>query len=216
MHQPNVKSYDISDAIERLPSLTSLYRDVFAVPPWNEAYRCITCHASFGKDVNSDHTCCGNPVVDYYPHQEISKRILHELSRTNARIAFATDDDASYEKITGFAWGWEDSLKDEHANHFGFSHKQAVMIREILGLSCEDTFFYLSELGLHEAHRGKGLGKKLYETVLETRDQISSANILMTTSKKSPAFLIATRNPLFPLKIMHEFRGRLDGVVLYS
>lgn len=215
MNQPNAKSCEISEAVDRLPSITSLYREVFASPPWNEAYRCTTCEKSFGKDVGSDYNCCSNPVVDYYPLEETTGRILEQLTRTKARIALATNDESS-KKIVGFAWGWEDSLKDEHADHFSFSSEEALMIRDMLGLSDQDTFFYLSELGLHESQRGKGLGKKLYETVLEARDRMTSAAILMRTTKKSPAFSIATRSPLFPLKIVHEFRDALDRVVLYS
>lgn len=215
MNQLNATSYEISEVVDRLPSIGSLYREVFSSPPWNEAYRCTTCEKSFGKDVGSDYNCCNKPVVDYYPLEETTGRILDQFTRTKARIALATNDESS-KRIVGFAWGWEDSLKDEHADHFSFSREEVLMIRNMLGFSDQDTLFYLSELGLHESQRGKGLGKKLYETVLEARDRITSAAILMRTTKKSPAFSIATRNPLFPLNIVHEFGDALDRVVLFS
>lgn len=211
----DVTSHDPSDIVERLPAIAGLYRDVFAGPPWNEVYRCNGCKKEFGYDVGCDHVCCGATVVECYPVDETAVRIRDQLSRTNARISLATADDTSAD-IVGFSWGWEDSLREDVADRFSLKPGDVPMIRERLGWTPDDTFFYLSELGLLPDYRGRGLGKALYENVLEARDRVSSLNVLMRTSRMSPAFSIATRNVAFPMHICHDFSDDIGRVVLSS
>lgn len=215
MESFKVQSCDIAEAVNRLPSITALYRDVFAAPPWNEAYRCPACGASFGKDVASDRCSCGSRLEDYYPSEETGKNILMQLERVNARVALVVGSDAS-DDVHGFAWGWEDTLAPENAENFSMDDSLAARVRELLGWSEDETFFYLSELGLREDARGRGLGKALYQSVLASRAPVSSTKLLMRTTKRSPAFSIATRDRLFPLRTILEFNDALDRVVLAS
>ncbi len=215
MNNLTIESVPILSAMEQLPDISQLYKKVFAAPPWNEAYRCTVCEKSFGQNTSPQTTCCNMPIVEYYPLEKIQKEIGDHLSLNRARLALALDTSSS-SKLIGFAWGWQDTLACTNAQKFHLKPEEATFLAEVLGMTDDDAFFYLSELGLEESYRGNGMGKKLYDTVLGSRDISKSDAILMRTSRKSPAYSISTKSLSYPLKVIFEYRDELDRVILSS
>ena len=211
MNSLSTTSLAPSEALLQLPTITTLYKDVFAAPPWNEAYRCTCCNQSFGQDTPPNTQCCDQSVVEYYPLDQTTEEIRQCLSLTRARIALALNDN----DLVGFSWGWQDTLEATNASKFSLKPEECEKLCSLTGLSADDPFFYLSELGVRQDFRGKGLGRQLYETVLQARDTSQADRIMMRTSKKSPAFAISQSDASFPLEIIFEYRDQLDRVILF-
>jgi hypothetical protein len=214
MNTISLRSVPVPEAIDQLPLITALYKEVFAAPPWNEAYRCTCCKQSFGKEVSVGTLCCSQPLVEYYPFAETLDEIRGCFELSRARVAVVLDSVA--DKLVGFSWGWEDNLAQANAEKFGMNADEVERLCKVLKVSADTLFFYLSEFGVQQDYRGKGLGKGLYTTLLDDRDRSQSDAIIMRTSKKSPAFSIATNNPRYPLRVAYEYRDKLERVILAS
>lgn len=202
-------------AIGMSDDITSLYTDVFAAPPWNEAFACSACGSSFPLG-SGNSMCCGKNVSEYYPYPETKTSIEECFVNTRSRIALILNDAEKNSRLAGFAWGWEESISSLNKRKLELPEQTFEELCAKCGIEREDPLFYFSEFGVRQELRGKGLGKQMYRELFSAIDMSKARGILMRTSKQSPAFHVASTSAEFPLHVVYEYRDELERVILSS
>lgn len=164
--------------------LTTTYKEVFGESNWEEGKKCTTCESKFRLSV-APPLCCEKPLIDYYSDEEVSNGIKQAMENTGFKIVQLLTPE-----ISGFAWGWENSLRAINSTKLGIS------LEELQTIGTEESrWFYLSELGVSASARGQGYGRLLLRT------------ILATLPKNVPTILrTSTRSELFSLINKESFR----------
>lgn len=213
MNSISIRSINASEASDRAPDIAQLYASVFSTPPWNEAFKCSSCNASFGADAAGSN-CCGTPLDAYYPIEETAKDIAQYMSMTKSRMVLALDS-ADREQPVGFAWGWEDTIAGLNEKKFGLNDEDVARLCERSGFDVNDPLFYFSELGVLENQRGNGIGRKMTNYLFSVADHFKAKGLIMRTSRNSSAYSIVTNPTKDPiLKVAFEYRDALERVIL--
>ena len=213
MKSPTVLPVSVDEALGRSEEVAALYARVFATDPWNEAMRCTRCGRSYGLDAPSACVDCSADLVEFYPLPETARQIRSYFSLNRARIAFALSDAGTPQSLSGFAWGWEESLPDLNDRKLSLPREDLDTLSEFFKEGKNDPVFYVSEFGVRADMRGLGTGKLLYQGLMRPDERTS---VLMRTSRRSPAFTIATRDPVSPLRVVYDYRDSLSRVLLAS
>jgi len=199
-------------AIEESRKIAEIYKEVFASPPWNEAYKCTQCKTQYGRRYVGAQ-CCGFPLEDFYDIEKITAEFDAYFAMTRARICLVLGG-ADAKEITGFAWSWQDTLEDLNRLKFKLDPTNLRQLQDAGNIDRDDRLSYFSEFGLKESERGKGIGKQLYDTLFSTMDMSEAKGTIMRTSRQSPASTIAQKSIMFPQKIIYEYRDDLDRIIL--
>ena len=89
---------------DSLVKIAKLYADVFAPPPWNEAFKCDRCGKFAGLETIKGSSCeCGGKHTEAYPLEETVDYISKEAQKEGFRMAIVRDDE---EDIVGFSWSY--------------------------------------------------------------------------------------------------------------
>lgn len=211
MGNVSILSVDAEEASAQSADIARVYANVFASPPWNEAYKCTTCGNSFDAKRGNEQ-CCGSQVREYYPLAETSEDIRKSFALTRARVALALADESS---IVGFAWGWQDTLGTLNDERFRLPAEAFDRLVAQSGFDPNDDVFYFSEFGVRSELRGQGIGRTMLQKLFSSVDVDSAKGLVMRTSKKSPAYSIVTdpRNGSI-FSVSHEYRDVLERVIL--
>lgn len=199
-------------AIEESRVIARVYKEVFGSPPWNEAFKCNGCAASYGRECRACQIC-GGPLEDFYDIDKTAADIEACFAMTRARICLVLGGTDARD-ITGFAWSWEDTLDNLNRLKFDLKPTDLRRLQDTGNIDRDDRLSYFSEFGLMESERGKGIGKRLYDTLFSSMDMSQAKGTIMRTSRKSPASDIARKSMLFPQKIIYEYRDAMDRIIL--
>lgn len=214
MSTPFISVVPQETALSLSGDVTSLYADVFAAPPWNEAFKCTVCGKSF-PSAGKNSMCCGETVCEYYPYAETKASIERCFQKTRSRIALVLSP-SSDGRLAGFAWGWEESFASLSSTKLELRPEEFEELSRKCGINADDPLFYFSEFGVRQELRGKGFGKTMYRELFASIDRSDVRGILMRTSKQSPAFHVATTSVEYPLRVVYEFKDELERVILSS
>jgi len=165
-------------------SLAELYAEVFAGPPWNEVFRCNSCQCFFGNEHQLGLPCpsCARPLSEAYPLEESVAHIKTEVSQENGTLIILKPEN----RVVGFAWGYSISGPAEFAQTKYYTPKMQKTVYELMTKSgITGQFFYFSECGIGNDHRGKGLSNLLSQTLLEVASE-SDEVFLLRTNYQSP------------------------------
>lgn len=212
---PSIDVFTAESAIPMSSDITALYVDVFASPPWNEAFQCDACKRSFPRG-SADAVCCGANVREYYPFDRTKAEIERCFGNVRSRIAATFDGENGDRRLVGFAWGWEESLGSLNDGKLHLSEDSFERVRRRCGVDRDDPLFYFSEFGVREEMRGRGLGKRMYRELFSSIDRSDARGILMRTSMESPAFHVASSSPDYPMYLTYEYGDDLRRVILSS
>lgn len=104
-----METYKYREGVEsgeklNINSLSQLYAEVFAGPPWNEYTKSQGCNTFFGLDTKPGDLCpdCKDLLQRAYPTHDTIIHITSELNRPNAILTTIESE----KQIVGFAWGF--------------------------------------------------------------------------------------------------------------
>lgn len=174
-------------AAEQAGKVGKLYKEVFATPPWNEAFRCTNggCGQNYGKEFAGAVACpgCGGGMEDYYDVDKLTSEIVE----TSKLVGFKIASVLRGEDLLGFWYGWDGTLDEINEQKLNLKEPDLQLIKD---LSPVKKYFYASELGVSPENRGLGLGKKLFQFGMERVDTPA----ITRTNIYSPAFTILKKN----------------------
>ncbi len=179
----NINPADLS----QVSQIASLYADVFAGPPWNEATKCLTSDSFYGLDTQAGSPCpdCSSPLTEAYPQFETTKYILGELGKTNpiGLLAFVNSE------LAGFSWGYQTTPEELAESTKWKTSEMKVKVKDLLAdYGVTGQFFFGSETGVDPKYRDKGLGRKLVKARLNEILSSGEKYALVRTNVNSPMY----------------------------
>lgn len=175
-----------------LEEVTQVYAKVFAGPPWNEHTRCPNEDKFFGRDTKPGDNCpsCSDGILEVaYPADSTSKKILKEISRPKAVGLIKRDKD---DRIVGFSWGYayQSPLEFAQDKYPAFMHDTIEKI--LTSNSTDGELYYLSETGIVDEFRGKGLTNEFYFIRLQLARSYGLP-VVVRTNYESPIIAVTQK-----------------------
>lgn len=162
-------------------AMIGVYREVFGADPWNEWKQCPLCDASFGRyhRGNVCTACHGKRIllVEYWSRDRVAKKLYSELAKVGAECLLSYAD----EGVCGFAWGYEIDIDEVFARHIEAQH----LYHAYPDRNC----FYVSEVGVLRNYRKQGVGRRLFDGLIEPN---LHRLIVLRTLEGSPMFKLVT------------------------
>lgn len=170
----------LSNQSDLLP-VARLYAQVFAGWPWFEVSLGPGC-GEFRPDQPGLLCPCGCGILTpAYPPTETVAYIVKEITRPLAVALLAILDN----RPVGFAWGFQMSGKQFTKDKY----KKPASRPQVLRAVRDQTYFYISEVGVDPLSQGNGLGTQLSVSLAQ---QNPGRPLLMRTNQDSPMLTIAT------------------------
>lgn len=156
-----------------------VFAEVFAGYPWYEVFKCNGCDSYFDSDVVLGQlcACCGKDYTSIaYPLDETEEMIRQQFSN-EWHALYLSHSHNDKKRVEGFAWGSKRSL--EQTTQYLPENLRSATTQEIQRFAItNDRFFAISEIGVREEVRGKGLGKILFNFLVEeARLQMACATV---------------------------------------
>lgn len=184
-----IARFDIDKNRDQLPKIASLYAQVFAGPPWNEYTSCEQENKYFGLETSPESGCpnCGRPLTLAYPEQDTVSHITKEITKPDA-IMFTIKDGV---ETVAFSWAFSYSNPSEFVIDKYRDSQEKSEIQKLLetnGIS--GNFFYLSESGINEAYRGRGLSNDFFRLRIAVARE-KNLPMVQRTNCNSPMVAVA-------------------------
>ena len=184
----------------RLDQVAELYARVFAGKPWYEVSRCNVCGIFSGTPPDLEIICgCdkkGKYSTEAYPLEETREYILEELGHTNSvgliAVAGLAPGDAG---VIGFAWGYGWTRLEMSEAKW----KSPDMRRLVNDRVKEDSFFYVSEVGVLEPYQGRKIGRRLTNELAGRGKDTHQGKTVLRTNENSPMRYLAEKLGLEPV-----------------
>ncbi|MCB9808902.1 GNAT family N-acetyltransferase [Candidatus Nomurabacteria bacterium] len=149
------------ESSEEVAQVIESYRDVFAASPWHEWMKCQKCDRYWGVEdrellVKEKFFHCGEPVIDYWPRQEVLENIEKELSRESSAFL------ATYHnRVIGFCWGYGIDIHTmQQELNITLSPKDIEAFSRV-------KLAYQSDMAVLPEFRGEKIAKQLFKLRLE-------------------------------------------------
>ncbi len=132
------------------------YIEVWKDKPWNEAVKCASCGKNFGREYEKTNNCpeCRGALKPYWSKNKVDKDIDKALNQKDCEIILAMNK----EKVIGFSYGYK---FDEPKSGIELieSGPQFEQWKKVVKIS------YIEGLGVLKQFKGRGIGRKLLETI---------------------------------------------------
>jgi len=194
---------------ETMVTLARLYALVFTAPPWREVFACPECHRFYSPDftLGQASPCCAQPLSDAYPTDKTITYIRDELTEP---LAYAISCKVENETVA-FGWGWATSVQKLISVKWPQDINTQTVILRALAPYCSEqsTVYYISELGVDQAFRRKGIGSQITRQLLNF-GLGNKLSVITRTLRNSPMRDILMR--LGMLEIIGPSLGQQDGI----
>lgn len=167
--------------------IVKAYKLAFASDPWNEGYVCPSCQANFPltKKRQICPECSSAPLVEYWPTAKVATDFYQEAKKPDF-ICLALSDKS---RVIGFTWGYSIIIDKDSAKKLDAPGLEKIITGK---------FFYIDEIAIIPSHQGRGLGKRLFESLLKN---IKNEQIILRTKNNS---VMSNLTKLFDGKIIKE------------
>lgn len=165
-----------------VPDIAKCFAIVFAGHPWFEVSKCNKCgrYSSTLPEQSVGCNYCTEGICDLeaYPLEETIAYVRGQLGRPNSvGIASVSASGSEVSKIEGFSWGYGETNQSFSSDIYKTPEMQQLIFELLRDLN---IFFYVSEVGVKEELRGKGLGKTLTIETIQRSSPVYSSVVLVT------------------------------------
>ena len=167
------------------------YKLAFAGDPWNEGYACPSCEANFPLTEKSKicPSCLSAPLVEYWPTAKVASDFYQEAKKPDF-VCLALSEKL---KVIGFTWGYSIIINKDSAKKLDAPGLEKIITGK---------FFYIDEVAIIPSHQGRGLGKKLFDSLLKN---LKNEQIILRTKNNS---VMSNLTKKFGGKIIKEISNK--------
>ncbi len=205
--------YDPSSGQRVLPRYVEAYQEIYASPPWNEYFGCTSHrddHGRYGKDTTRlDCPVCGAPLGPYWPSRVILSALRNALRRQHSSLHLAMDGD----RVLGFALGYTGTPAAMEEN---FEHPGTVdaLQRFFSPMGGQELLAHLSEIGVREECRGRGIAKQLFLERLQVFRDAGIRSVITRTISSPPSAAYTWYTTKLGFRVVLQFHDDCGYVVL--
>lgn len=167
--------------------IVKAYKLAFAGNPWNEGYVCPSCEANYPRTELGKicPKCFSAPLVEYWSTTKVVTDFYQEAKKPDF-ICLSLSDKS---RVIGFTWGYSIIIDKDSAKKLDAPGLEKIIIGK---------FFYIDEIAIIPSHQGRGLGKKLFKSLLKN---IKDEPIILRTKNNS---VMSNLTKLFGGKIIKK------------